>query len=61
MTKAIGSTTVCVLTLEPHHLLMRGAFVGDSGYAIYRLNSETKEYDLHFKSEEQQRAFNFPY
>lgn len=38
---------------------MRSSFVGDSGYAIYR--KESDGFKLLFKSKEQQKSFNFPY
>ena len=50
LTKAIGSTTVCLMTLDDQKLLLRTAFVGDSGYAIYRIIDE--KFQLIFKSSE---------
>ncbi|KAM3136721.1 hypothetical protein pb186bvf_011166 [Paramecium bursaria] len=54
-TKATGSSTVCVMKIGQ---TIDASFVGDSGYAIYR--KKENEYELLFKSEEQQRSFNFP-
>lgn len=56
MTKAIGSTTVCVATLQEN--MLKTALIGDSGYALYR--RKEKYFELMFKSKEQQRSFNFP-
>lgn len=44
ITKQIGSTTVCVVTLEDKQPLLHTAYVGDSGYIIYRKekNNEIK-------------------
>lgn len=50
LTKAIGSTTVCLMTLEDHKLILRTAFVGNSAYAIYRIHEEMVQ--LIFKSKE---------
>ena len=59
LTKAIGSTTVCLMTLDDEKLLLRTAFVGDSAYAIFRKQDD--KYQLIFKSKEQQKSFNFPF
>lgn len=45
-TRAIGSTTVCLMTLDDNKLILRTAKVGNSGYAIYRLKGE--EFQLVF-------------
>ncbi|CAD8196302.1 unnamed protein product [Paramecium pentaurelia] len=57
VTKAKGSTTVCVVSINQGDL--RSSLVGDSGYAIYRKIDD--KYQLNFKSTEQQKSFNFPY
>ena len=36
LTKAIGSTTCCVITLDTEKPILRTSYIGDSGYAIYR-------------------------
>ena len=58
-TKAIGGTTVCVMTLDEETLFLRTAHVGDSGYALYRMQDEG--YELIYKSQDQKRSLYFPY
>lgn len=58
-TKAVGSSTICVLSLDEQTL--KAAFVGDSGYAIYRKKEGEDRFEIVFKSKEQQKSFNFPY
>lgn len=36
MTKQIGSTTVCLVTIEDDKPILHSAYIGDSGYIIYR-------------------------
>jgi len=42
MTRAIGSTTCCILTIDEHKPLLNTSYIGDSGYAIFRKNSSNK-------------------
>lgn len=59
-TKAIGSTTCVIVALSPTEPVLRTSYIGDSGYYIFRPNG-AKGLELVFKSEEQQKSFNFPY
>lgn len=38
-TKNIGSSTLVLVTIDPKQALLRSAYIGDSGYVIYRLYS----------------------
>ena len=35
--------------------------IGDSGYALFHVNSRDKKLELYFESPEKQKRFNFPY
>lgn len=35
-TKSLGSSTLCILTLEEQNPIIKAAYIGDSGYFIYR-------------------------
>ena len=60
--KETGSSTIVVTTLDPLQLKLHTAFLGDSGYMIFRRNDfDAKKLDIVFRSEEQQHSFNFPY
>ena len=40
---------------------MRTAYIGDSGYLILRRSADRSTFDIIFRSEDQQKEFNFPY
>jgi hypothetical protein len=40
----IGTTTICVMSLEETTGLMRSAYLGDSVYTIYRKSPSTAQY-----------------
>lgn len=50
-------------TLDPDQMELRTAYIGDSGYFIFkpRIANGRLTFDLVFESEEQQKSFNFPY
>lgn len=58
-TKAIGSSTCCLILLDTNSNKIFTANIGDSGYLILRYE-EGKLVEI-FKSEEQQHSFNFPF
>ena len=58
-TKAIGSSTCCIITLERYEPILNTSYIGDSGYLIIRrLEDELK---VIYVSPEHTRDFNFPY
>lgn len=59
LTKSIGSSTFCMLTLDLEKRYLHSVNLGDSGYMIVRRNGE--HHSVIFKSEEQQHSFNFPF
>ena len=61
MTKAIGSTTCCILTIDEQKPTVNTSYIGDSGYAIYRKDTQDNKLQTIYVSEEQQKSFNFPY
>ncbi|KRX04094.1 Protein phosphatase 2C (PP2C)-like domain [Pseudocohnilembus persalinus] len=61
LTKEIGSTTCCVLTInDQDENNLKTSYIGDSGYVIYRKTSQST-FETIYVSEEQQKSFNFPY
>ncbi|KAL4465024.1 hypothetical protein ABPG72_010468 [Tetrahymena utriculariae] len=58
-TKATGSTTCCILTIDEQKPIVYTSYIGDSGYAIFR--KQKKSINPIFVSEEQTKSFNFPY
>ncbi len=36
LTKAVGSTTACVITIDDDLPVIYSSYIGDSGYTIYR-------------------------
>mmetsp|Transcript_82758 Transcript_82758/g.96752 ORF Transcript_82758/g.96752 Transcript_82758/m.96752 type:complete len:230 (-) Transcript_82758:5-694(-) len=58
-TKAEGSSTLCVVSLDPDAPILRTSYIGDSGYVIYRMSEKNLTF-IH-QSEEHTRSFNFPY
>ena len=60
--KELGSSTFVVVTLPSDENKIYTSYVGDSGYCILRLNSNSEEVvSLVHESTAQQRRFNFPY
>lgn len=59
LTNAIGSTTVCMMTLDQDELILRTANIGDSGFAIYRLGDEN--FKLIEKSKPQRKSLTIPF
>ena len=55
LNKEVGSTTVCLLTLNPDTGIMKAYYLGDSIYAI--INPTNNAYRV---AHEQQYEFNFP-
>jgi len=58
-TKNQGSSTLCILTLDEITPILHTAYIGDSGYIIFR--KESNSLKVIYKSEEHCRGFNFPY
>ena len=57
-----GSSTMVVATIDQTTKSLRTSMIGDSGYMIVRPTEPNgKNYELYFKSKEQQHSFNFPY
>jgi len=54
-----GSSTCCVLTIDPKSKVLRTSYIGDSGYLIYR--KQGLHYEPFYISPEHTRSFNFPY
>jgi protein phosphatase PTC7 len=59
LTKNIGTSTCCLLAIDPKDPLLRTANIGDSGYLLYRKEGERLK--CYYESPEHQRSFNFPY
>eukprot|EP00828_Plagiopyla_frontata_P047775 TRINITY_DN8936_c0_g1_i5.p2 TRINITY_DN8936_c0_g1~~TRINITY_DN8936_c0_g1_i5.p2 ORF type:complete len:317 (-),score=66.49 TRINITY_DN8936_c0_g1_i5:78-1028(-) len=59
-TKAQGSSTLAIVTIDDIKPVLYSSYIGDSGYNIYRPGNN-KTLDIAFVSEEQQKSFNFPY
>ena len=54
-----GSSTCCILAIDPKSKLLRTSYIGDSGYVIYRKQGPI--YEPFYISPEHSRSFNFPY
>lgn len=48
----LGSSTLVICTLEEDSPTLRSAYMGDSGYAIYRPSDDGKYLKLFYASEE---------
>lgn len=61
MTKVMGSSTACLILL--HEGVLETLNVGDSGFLLARPGEEggTENYNVVFKTTEQQHTFNMPY
>jgi protein phosphatase PTC7 len=60
--KILGSSTLCALTIEKSNNILCSVNLGDSCYMIARpKDSAPGEFDLFYKSEEQQHSFNVPF
>jgi protein phosphatase PTC7 len=57
----IGSSTIVMVTLNENTAEAQAAFVGDSCYAIFRLDKTTNRIKIFFRSKDQQHGFNFPF
>ena len=69
------NSTLCMVTLEKTQPVLNGAYIGDSGYVIFRFSAyfiiftlknesfveNTNELKLVYESPEQTKGFNFPY
>ena len=58
-TKAVGSSTCCLILLDVNSYKIYTANIGDSGYLI--ITYDNGKLIEHYKSEEQQHSFNFPF
>lgn len=58
LTREIGTSTLLLLALDPHHNILYTNYLGDSGYLIMRKFEGV--FKTIFKSKEQQKQFNFP-
>lgn len=61
LTKNVGTSTCCILAIDPNEALLRMANIGDSGYFLYRKDPETAKFKCFYVSPDHQRSFNFPY
>lgn len=55
-----GSATLVLVTLDPARSLLQTAYVGDSGYAIFRQHTNGTVFLVN-KFTEQLHGFNFPF
>lgn len=55
-----GSATLVIVSLDPDAPVLKAAYVGDSGYAIFRVDPEGNV-QLVNKFKEQLHGFNFPF
>ena len=60
-TKAIGTCTFVLGLLDEEDPHMRVLNLGDSGYMLLRREDSVKPYEIVFRSEERQYAFDHPY
>jgi len=54
-----GSATITMVKIEKTDLVTLN--MGDSGYALFHVNTGRKKLELYFESPEKQKRFNFPY
>lgn len=60
LNQEVGSSTCCVLTIDPQHPLLYSSYIGDSGYAIYR-KDQNSDLNLFHIYQEHTHGFNFPF
>jgi hypothetical protein len=56
-----GSSTCCIILLDPQSLFIETCYMGDSLYMICRYDESTNQFYSFFKSEEQVHSFNKPF
>jgi hypothetical protein len=56
-----GSSTCCLIMLDPEKKKITTSYMGDSLYMILRYSQEEKKFMNIFKSEDQSHRFNQPY
>jgi len=59
-TKATGTSTFAMALIDEQHAFLKTLNLGDSGFMIVR-PQDTGEFEVLFRSKEQQYRFNYPY
>ncbi|TNV76749.1 hypothetical protein FGO68_gene3286 [Halteria grandinella] len=60
-TKATGTSTFVMAMMEREEAVLKTLNLGDSGFLIVRQKDSTSDFELVFRSKEQQYRFNYPY